>query len=103
MSLKAYLLHVGVSDEWNRIHIGHDLLAALACARHAGLRDAPDSLASLAAELTPFYQRHPVWPKATQSLISSPLAEAYGTAGGLIWTAAEQIGCAGIAAGKEGT
>jgi hypothetical protein len=33
LSLKAYLLHRGISDDWNRIHIRHDLRKALAVFR----------------------------------------------------------------------
>lgn len=55
LGLKAYLLHRGFSDDWNRIHLRHDLKKALRCARMAGLRDVPDGLAELAAVLGPLY------------------------------------------------
>jgi len=37
LSLKSYLLHRGFSDDWNRVHIGHNLREALRCARGGGL------------------------------------------------------------------
>lgn len=55
LGLKAYLLHRGFSDDWNRIHLRHDLMKALRCARLAGLRDVPDGLVELAAVLGPLY------------------------------------------------
>ncbi len=55
LGLKAYLLHRGFSDDWNRIHLRHDLKKALRCARLAGLRDLPVGLADLAAVLGPLY------------------------------------------------
>ena len=55
LGLKAYLLHRGFSDDWNRIHLRHDLKRALRCARLAGLRDLPVGLAELAAVLGPLY------------------------------------------------
>ena len=55
LGLKAYLLHRGFSDDWNRIHLRHDLKKALRCARLAGLRELPDGLAELAAVLGPLY------------------------------------------------
>lgn len=55
LSLKAYLLQRGIADDWNRIHLRHDLNKALRCARMAGLRDTPEGLAKLAAALSPSY------------------------------------------------
>ncbi|TFW01009.1 hypothetical protein E4M02_12070 [Brevundimonas sp. S30B] len=55
LGLKAYLLHRGFSDDWNRTHLRHDLRKALRCARLAGLRDMPVGLAELAAVLGPLY------------------------------------------------
>ncbi|GAA0196011.1 hypothetical protein QOZ96_003453 [Brevundimonas nasdae] len=56
LSLKAYLLHRGISDDWNRVHIRHDLIKALSCARRAGLNAPPDGLVQIAALLSPYYQ-----------------------------------------------
>jgi len=55
LGLKAFLLHRGFSDDWNRVHLRHDLKKALRCARLAGLRDVPDGVAELAAILGPLY------------------------------------------------
>ena len=55
LGLKAYLLHRGFSDDWNRTHLRHDLKKALRCARLAGLRDLPVGLAELAAVLGSLY------------------------------------------------
>jgi hypothetical protein len=64
LSLEAYLPHRGVSDDWNRTHIGHDLRKALAWAEYAGFYLAPSGLADLAAGLTPYYERHAIgWPR----------------------------------------
>jgi hypothetical protein len=64
LSLKGYLLHRGVSDDWNRTHLRHDLHRALVYAERLGFRRAPDGLAGLAACLTPYYERHAIgWPE----------------------------------------
>ena len=55
LSLKAYLLQRGITDDWNRIHLRHDLNKALRCARMAGLRRLPDGLPQLIAALSPLY------------------------------------------------
>ena len=58
LALKAYLLDRGISDDWNRINIRHDLVKALKCARRAGLVRTPCGLDQLAALLSPYYQTH---------------------------------------------
>jgi hypothetical protein len=58
LSLKSYLLHRGLSDDWNRVHIGHDLVKALSCVRRAGFRAIPSDLPGIAALLSPLYLRH---------------------------------------------
>jgi hypothetical protein len=55
LGLKAYLLHRGFSDDWNRTHLRHDLKKALRCARLIGLREVPDALDELSAVLGPLY------------------------------------------------
>lgn len=55
LGLKAYLLHRGFSDDWNRVHLRHDLSKALRCARMAGFQGVPSGLAELAAVLGPLY------------------------------------------------
>lgn len=55
LALKAYLLQRGITDDWNRVHLRHDLNKALRCARMAGLRHLPDGLPQLIAALSPLY------------------------------------------------
>lgn len=55
LGLKAYLLHRGLSDEWNRVHLRHDLTKALRCVLMLGFRGVPDGIAELAAVLGPLY------------------------------------------------
>lgn len=55
LALKAYLLQCGITDDWNRIHLRHDLHKAMRCARMAGLRHLPDALPHLITALSPLY------------------------------------------------
>jgi len=55
LGLKAYLLHRGITDQWNRVHIRHDLTKALRCARMAGLRKIPEGIHEMAEVLSPLY------------------------------------------------
>ncbi len=55
LGLKAYLLHRGLSDDWNRVHLRHDLSKALRCVRMLGFRGVPNGIAELAALLGPLY------------------------------------------------
>lgn len=55
LGLKAYLLHRGLSDDWNRVYLRHGLTKALRCARMLGFRRVPDGIAELAAVLGPLY------------------------------------------------
>lgn len=55
LGLKAYLLHRGITDQWNRVHLRHDLSKALRCVRRAGLKDIPDGISELADLLGPLY------------------------------------------------
>lgn len=76
LSLKAFLLWRGLTDDWNRRHIRHDLRKALRCARRAGLREVPTGLEALAQVLGPAYQRHAIQSQAEQllALINVPAA-----------------------------
>ncbi|BBF72729.1 hypothetical protein [Sphingomonas bisphenolicum] len=60
LGLKAFLMKVGYADDWNRVHIRHDLEKALALAMEAGLSDLPAELPELAAILSPAYRRHQI-------------------------------------------
>lgn len=55
LGLKAYLLHRGITDRWNRVHLRHDLSKALRCVRRAGLKDIPDGISELADLVGPLY------------------------------------------------
>lgn len=55
LALKAYLLQRGITDDWSRIYLRHDLNRALRCARIAGLRDMREGLVNLAAALSSHY------------------------------------------------
>ena len=59
LSLKAFLLHRGISDDWNRTHVRHDLVAATRCARRAGLRTSA-RFEEIAGILSPYYRRHAI-------------------------------------------
>lgn len=60
LALKAYLLDRGISDDWNRVYLRHDLVKALRFARRAGFNGAPAKLPELAALLGPYYQVHAI-------------------------------------------
>lgn len=70
LALKAHLLHRGISDDWNRDHVRHDLLKALKCARRAGLSGDPAGLPTLAALLSPHYQVHAISQMPADALAS---------------------------------
>ena len=55
LGLKAYLLHRGITDQWNRVHLRHDLTKAVKCVRRAGLKDIPNGISELADLLGPLY------------------------------------------------
>jgi hypothetical protein len=90
LSLKAYLLHRGVSDDWNRVHIGHDLSKALVCAKHVGFLRVPRRLPDLAASLTPYYVRHG-FSRGLAKAVAPQLPQACNTVCGLLRGVAGQI------------
>lgn len=55
LGLKAYLVHRGIADQWNHIHLRHDLTKALRCARMAGLKDIPEGIQEMVELLSPLY------------------------------------------------
>ena len=91
LSLKAYLLHRGVSDDWNRIHIRHDLRKALDCARRAGLCRVPGGLPYLTCCLTPYYERHAFSRSVPEVMSPRLLPQACETVRGLLWGVGDQI------------
>lgn len=76
LALKAYLLQRGVTDDWNRVYLRHDLSRALRCARRAGFSRAPPALADLAALLGPYYAGHAIahMPEAAIASVCWPQA-----------------------------
>ncbi|WP_235524563.1 hypothetical protein [Caulobacter sp. Root655] len=84
LALKAYLLHRGISDDWNRVHIRHDLARALRCARRAGFDGAPAELPALAALLSPYYQVHAIAVMPPDAIASASWPEACETVRALI-------------------
>lgn len=91
LSLKAHLLHRGISDDWNRTHSGHNLDKALACAKRAGLRQVPGGLPDLASRLTPYYERHTISRHAPEIVASRLLPQACATVHSLLRGVAVQI------------
>lgn len=57
LSLKSYLLRLGVTDEWNRRHIRHDLAKALRFARVGGLNAHSAAFENIARRLGAHYQK----------------------------------------------
>lgn len=84
LALKAYLLERGMSDDWNRIHIRHDLTKALKCARRAGFNGSPAGLPALAALLSPNYEVHAVSAMAPDAIASVSWPEACDTVRDLV-------------------
>lgn len=56
LALKSYLLHLGVTDAWNRRHLRHDLAKALRFARRGGLQARSETLRSIVHRLGSHYQ-----------------------------------------------
>jgi hypothetical protein len=84
LALKAHLLHRGIGDDWNRVHIRHDLIKALKCARLAGFDGAPAELLALAALLGPYYQVHAITVMPPDAIASASWPEACETVRALI-------------------
>jgi HEPN domain-containing protein len=55
LSLKSYLLAHVTDDDWNRVHIRHDLAKAVAYAKRAGLDPSPE-LSSVIALVHPYFR-----------------------------------------------
>lgn len=91
LALKAYLLDRGITDDWNRIHLRHDLFKALKSARRAGFRVEPAGLADLAALLSPFYQTHTIMRMPKERILAVGWARA-------CWTVRELIEAVAAAA-----
>ncbi|WP_233586916.1 hypothetical protein [Caulobacter sp. 602-1] len=89
LALKAYLLDRGISDDWNRVYLRHDLVKALRFARRAGFTAVPAQLPELAAFLSPYYSVHAISEMSPEAIASVCWPEACTTVRDLICAAAE--------------
>uniref|UniRef100_B0SXV2 HEPN domain-containing protein n=1 Tax=Caulobacter sp. (strain K31) TaxID=366602 RepID=B0SXV2_CAUSK len=92
LALKAHLLHRGIRDDWNRIHLRHDLSKALRFARRAGFNGAPAALPELAALLGPYYQVHAISQMPPEAIASVCWSQACSTVRDLIDAVVEAAG-----------
>lgn len=92
LALKAYLLDRGISDDWNRIYLRHDLVKALRFARRAGFTAVPAQLPELAALLSPYYKVHAISEMSPEAIASVCWSEACTTVRDLIGAVAEAVG-----------
>ena len=92
LALKAYLLDRGISDNWNRVYLRHDLVKALRFARRAGFIGAPAKLPELAMRLSPYYSVHAISEMLTHAIGSVCWVEACETVGALIDAVVEASG-----------
>lgn len=84
LALKAYLLDRGISDDWNRVYLRHDLVKALRYARRVGFTAAPAKLPELAALLSPYYKAHAISEMSPETIASVCWTEACTTVRDLI-------------------
>ena len=91
LALKAYLLDRGISDDWNRVYLGHDLVKALRWARRAGFTAAPANLPELAALLSPYYKVHAISEMSPEAIASVCWTEACKTVRDLIDAVGEAV------------
>ncbi|USQ97338.1 hypothetical protein [Caulobacter sp. RL271] len=92
LALKAYLLDRGISDNWNRVYLRHDLSKALRFARRAGFNGAPAALPELAALLSPYYQIHAISQMPPEVVASVCWSRACATVRNLIDAVVEAAG-----------
>ncbi|KQY29489.1 hypothetical protein ASD38_09115 [Caulobacter sp. Root487D2Y] len=84
LALKAHLLHRGISDDWNRVYLRHDLSKALRFAGRAGFNGTPEALPELAALLGPYYQVHAISQMPPEAIASVCWSQACSTVRDLI-------------------
>ena len=99
LALKAYRLDRGISDDWNRVYLRHDLAKTLRFARRAGFNGTPAGVAELAALLGPYYQVHGIARVPSDEIASVFWPQACSTVRDLIATVIE---AAGLAPSDEG-
>jgi hypothetical protein len=92
LALKAHLLHRGISDDWNRVYLRHDLSKALRFARRAGFNGAPAALPELSALLGPYYQVHAISQMPPEAIASVCWSQACTTVQYLIDAVIEAAG-----------
>ncbi len=92
LALKAYLLDRGISDDWNRVYLRHDLAKTLRFARRGGFNGAPAGLPELAALLGPYYQVHGISRMTPDEIASVCWRQACTTVRELIAAVAEVAG-----------
>jgi hypothetical protein len=92
LALKAHLLHRGISDDWNRVYLRHDLSKALRFARRTGFNGAPPALPELAALLGPYYQVHAISQMPPEAIASVCWSQACTTVRDLINAVIEAAG-----------
>jgi len=92
LALKAYLLDRGISDDWNRAYLRHDLSKALRFARRAGFNGAPAALPELAALLGLHYQLHAISQMPPKAVASVCWSQACATVRDLIDAVVEAAG-----------
>ena len=95
LALKAYLLDRGISDDWNRVYLRHDLVKVLRFARRAGFIAVPVQLPELAAFLSPYYSVHAIPEMSPHAIGSVCWVEACETVGALIGAVVEAAGADG--------
>jgi len=92
LALKAHLLHRGISDDWNRVYLRHDLSKGLRLARRAGFNGALAALPELAALLGPYYQVHAISQMPPEAIASVCWSQACTTVCDLIEAVVEAAG-----------
>lgn len=92
LALKAHLLGRGISDDWNRVYLSHDLSKALRFARRAGFNGVPTALRELAALLGPYYQVHAISQMPPEAIASVCWSQACATVRDLIDAVVEAAG-----------
>lgn len=100
LALKAYLLDRGISDDWNRVYLRHDLAKTLRFARRAGFNGASAGVAELAALLGPYYQVHGISRMTPDEVASVCWRQACTTVRELIAAVTETAGLASFVEGN---
>lgn len=95
-ALKALLLHVGYSEDWNRRFIGLDLEGTMRHARANGLEPPSDELERLITPLSDYHRGGRTPDQARAVLTALPPAEIFETAATLVADVGTITGYAGL-------